>query len=111
MVFLGQIAFLLECKDTETVDIEVIAKLSNQLSRRPPTTMGCVFTTGRYTEQALMLADFAVPHRIILWTSDDIEEALAARDFKRLLVKKYEDLCMFGLTDYSPYFRSLGVRE
>ena len=111
MVFLGQILFLLECKDTETVNIAVIAKMSNQLSRQPPATMGCVFTTGGYTEQAGMLADFAVPHRIILWAAEDIEEALAARDFSKTLVKKYEDLCKFGLTDYSPYFRSLGVED
>jgi Restriction endonuclease len=106
MVFLDQIPFLLECKDRDSVDVEAIAKLRNQLLRRPPTTMGCVFTTGGYAPAALILADFAVPHQITLWSGDDIEEALAARDFKKMLIKKYEDLCMFELTDYSPYFRS-----
>jgi hypothetical protein len=107
MVFLGQIAFRVECKDTETVDITVIAKMSHQLSRRPPPTMGCIFTTGGFTEQALVLADFVVPRRIVLWAREDIEAALAARDFATRLARKYEDLCKFGLTDYSPYFKLL----
>jgi hypothetical protein len=42
---------------------------------------------------------------------EDIEEALDASDFCKTLVKKYEDLCKFGLTDYSPDFRSLGVED
>ena len=58
-----------------------------------------------------MLADFAVPHRIILWSSNHIEKAIAARDFEQMLVKKYTDLCKFGLIDDSPYFRSLGLEH
>jgi Restriction endonuclease len=107
MVFLDRLPFLVECKDRDTVDIEAVAKLRNQLSRRPPTTMGCLFITGDYTDPALILADFAVPHQITLWNGDDIEAALQARDFQAMLVKKYNDLCMFGLTDQSPNFRAL----
>jgi hypothetical protein len=107
MVFLDRLPFLVECKDRDTVDIEAVAKLRNQLSRRPPTTMGCLFITGRYTLPALILADFAIPLRITLWSRDDIEAALEARDFQATLVKKYNELCMFGLTDQSPNFRAL----
>ena len=45
--------FLIECKDKETVDIEAIAKLRNQLLRRPDTTFGCVFAADRFTAPAL----------------------------------------------------------
>jgi hypothetical protein len=111
MVFLDHIPFLIECKDSESVDIEAIAKLRNQLLRRPPVTMGCVINTGAYTLPALILTDFAVPPQITLWTGADVGVALDARDFKELLVKKYRDLCMFGLTDYSPNYQSLKVKD
>lgn len=101
MVYLGDVPFLIECKDSDSVDIEVIAKLRNQLSRRPPSTMGCVFTSGGFTGPAIILANFAVPHRITLCGREDISAAVAARDFAGLLQRKYHDLCMFGLTDYS----------
>jgi hypothetical protein len=101
MVYLGDVPFLIECKDRHTVDIEVIAKLRNQLGRRPPSTMGCVFSSGGFTEPAIVLANFAVPHRITLWARDDISQAVGARDFAGLLRRKYHDLCMFGLSDYS----------
>jgi hypothetical protein len=111
IVFFDHMPFLIECKDKDAVDVEAIAKLRNQLSRRPPTTMGCVFITGAYTLQALILADFAVPHQITLWSGGDIEAALAVRDFREVLIKKYNDLCMFGLTDYSPNYKALEVKD
>jgi Restriction endonuclease len=104
-VYMDGFAFLIECKDKDSVDIEAIAKLRNQLLRRPDTTLGCVFTAGDFTEPALTLADFAVPHRILLWPGDGIEECLKAQDFKTTLEKKYRHLCKFGLTDLSPYYR------
>jgi len=107
IVFFREIPFLIECKDKEKVDVEPIAKLHNQLSRRPPATMGCIFTTGDFTSAALTIADFMVPHRILLWSDFDIEEALSANDFERVLERKYRNLCMFGLTDDSPNYRSL----
>jgi hypothetical protein len=101
MVYLGEVPFLVECKDRPSVDIEVIAKLRNQLGRRPPSTMGCVFSSGEFTAPAIILANFAVPHRITLWARDDIGEAIEGRDFAALLRRKYHELCMFGLTDHS----------
>ncbi|MEJ7639416.1 MAG: restriction endonuclease [Singulisphaera sp.] len=111
IVYLDYLPFLVECKDKGSVDIEAIAKLRNQLLRRPPTTMGCVFNTGAYTLPALILADFAVPHQITLWSGNDIEAALEGRDFREMLVKKYRDLCKFGLTDYSPNYKALEVKD
>lgn len=110
MVYLGDVPFLIECKDRRTVDIESIAKLHGQLLRRPPTTMGCVFVSGRFTDPALVLADLATPHRITLWTGNDIQQALAVSDFQGILRQKYEDLCMYGLNDYSPNYRTLEVK-
>lgn len=111
MVFLDYVPFLIECKDKESVDIQAIAKLRNQLLRRPPATLGCLINTGAYTLPALILTDFAVPHQITLWSDVDVEAALETRDFKVMLIKKYTDLCMYGLTDYSPNYQSLEVKD
>lgn len=97
MVYLGDVPFLIECRDRSTVDIEVVAKLRSRLERRPPSTMGCVFSSGTFTEPAFVLANFAVPHRITLWSREDIAEGIARRDFARVLRGKYHELCMFGL--------------
>lgn len=105
MVYLGDVPFLIECTDRRAVDMLVIAKLRNQLMRRPPATMGCVFTSGEFTEPAALLCDFATPHRITLWSGDDITAALEARDFATPLRRKYENLCMYGFTDQSPHWR------
>jgi hypothetical protein len=109
IVYWDGLAFLLECKDRDKVDVEAIAKLRNQLLRRPDTAMGCVFVSREFTEPALILADFAVPHRILLWQGTDIENAIAARDFKSALREKYRHLCKYGLTDHSPNYPKFKV--
>lgn len=105
MVYLGEIPFLVECKDRDAIDIEAIAKMRNQLARRPHSTMGCVFVSGRFTEPAIILTDFAAPHRITLWDQIDVTDAIRTRNFALILERKYHELCMLGLTDHSPYYR------
>lgn len=108
LVYLGELAFIIECKDTkDAVDMEVIAKVCNRLARRPPTTMGCVFVAGSFSTSALLLADLTTPHRVTLWTQDDIEASFRASDFKATLEKKYRYLCQFGLVDHSTHYREL----
>lgn len=109
IAYLEGLVFLPECKDKSTVDIEAIAKLHHRLSRRPNTALGCVFITGDFSEPALTLADYALPHRILLWSGDDIETAIRDRDFKTTLIDKYRNLCKHGMTDHSPNFRTLKV--
>ncbi len=109
IVYLDGLAFLLECKDQDRVDIEAFAKLRNQLMRRPDTAMGCLFVADEFTMPALTLADYSVPHRIILWPGADIESAIAAKDFAGALRDKYRGLCKHGLTDHSPTYRALEV--
>jgi hypothetical protein len=89
------------------VDIEVIAKLRNQLLRRPDTTLGCVFTAEHFTPPALTLADFSVPHRILLWSRADIHGCLQRKDFASRLLDKYRHLCKYGMTDHSPNYKDL----
>jgi hypothetical protein len=111
MVYLGDVPFLIECKDRRVVDIEVVARLRSRLERRPPSTMGCVFSSGRFTEPAVVLANFAVPHRITLWSGEDVSEGIALRDFAAVLRRKYHELCMFGLMNQSSEFHDLKERR
>lgn len=101
--------FLIECKDKETIDIDAIAKLRNQLLRRPETTLGCVFVSGKFSAPALIVTDFSVPHRILLWSRVDIDDCIQKRDFAAALRKKYRHLCRYGLTDHSPHYQELNV--
>lgn len=107
LVYLRDTPFLVECKDRSSADIGAIAKMRNQLARRPPATMGCVFVSGAFSDPAVILTNFAAPHRITLWDGTDVAEALTARDFASTLARKYHDLCMFGLTDQSSYYREV----
>jgi Restriction endonuclease len=109
LVHLQSHTFLIECKDRDSVDIEAIAKLRNQLLRRPETTLGCVFTTGEFTEPALIITDFSVPHRILLWSGFEIEDCLKKENFGAVLLEKYRFLCKYGLTDHSPNYKGREV--
>ena len=66
LVELESLTFLIECKDKNSVAIEAIAKLINQLLRRPQTTFGCVFTSGEFTPNALLLVRLgSAPHLVL----------------------------------------------
>jgi hypothetical protein len=109
LVHLQCYTFLIECKDKDSVDVVTIAKLRNQLERRPGTTFGCVFTTGSFTDEALTITDFSVPHRILLWDELDIERSLKKKNFGAILLEKYRLLCKYGFTDHSPNFIEVEV--
>jgi hypothetical protein len=66
-----------ESKD-ETADIAIapVAKLRNQLLRRPSGTIGLLFASGRFTPAAALLAHFTLPQTILLWSRDDVEYCL-----------------------------------
>jgi hypothetical protein len=107
LVYLNDLAFLIECKGRDTADVEVIAKVRHQLERRPPTTLASIFVAGTFSAPALVLADLTSPHRVTLWARPDIDAAVEARDFKSVLVEKYRYLCRFGLLDHSPHYKNL----
>ena len=93
LVILGCHTFLVECKDKDKVAIEPVAKLRNQLLRRPETTFGCVFVSGEFTSAALVIADFSLPHRILLWSGFEVAECIKRENFKVMLQNKYRHLC------------------
>jgi Restriction endonuclease len=93
---------LIECKDEkDRINIEPIAKLRNQLHRRPSGSIGCIFSINGYTEPALILSRFVAPQAILLWEKDSIEFALKNRNFCNSLKRKYQALVEEGEPNFN----------
>ena len=93
---------LLEFKDrVGNINIESIAKLRNQLLRRPSAAIGVVFSRSGFTRPALLLAQFSAPQAILLWSGDEVEVALENRWFCKGLNTKYRICIARGLADYT----------
>jgi hypothetical protein len=97
----GGLYGLVESKDeTGNIAIAPIAKLRNQLMRRPAGTIGVVFSSQGYTEAALQLAQFALPQAILLWTGNQIEFALNNERICDLCERKYRACVDYGMVDF-----------
>ena len=102
VVYSEGLACIIECKDSSTkVNIEPIAKLRNQLLRRPTTTIGSVFSRNGFTEAAITLARFVSPQTILLWGGEEINYSLQNKNKSRFLIKKYRYCIEYGLPDYN----------
>ncbi|WP_292834771.1 hypothetical protein [Nostoc sp. JL33] len=101
MVYTDSLACLIECKDTtEEVNIEPIAKLRNQLLRRPATAIGSVFSRTGFTEAAVILTGFVAPQTILLWGGEEIEYSLGNKCICKFLVKKYRVCVHKGIPNH-----------
>jgi hypothetical protein len=101
-VFACGLYCLVEGKDEiENVAIAPIAKLRNQLLRRPAGTIGMLFSSGKFTEPAVHLAHFALPQAVLLWTGDEVEYILTKRNICESLELKYRACVDFGISDYN----------
>lgn len=102
VIYTNGLACLVECKDTgERANIEPIAKLRNQLQRRPVTVIGSIFSRSGFTESATNLARFISPQTILLWGGDEINYAIQNQCIRMALVKKYRFCVERGLPDYN----------
>jgi Restriction endonuclease len=102
-VYCSGLSCLVESKDfadTVNVDIAPIAKLRNQLLRRPASTIGLVFSRTGFTDPARHLSYFSLPQTILLWNGDEIKYALEQESICELLVFKYRKCIEDGLPDY-----------
>jgi hypothetical protein len=103
VVYHSGLACLVESKDLAArvnVDVTPIAKLRNQLLRRPASTIGLVFSRTGFTEPARHLSYFSLPQTILLWSGEEIEYALEQESICELLVLKYRVCVEDGLSDY-----------
>ncbi len=72
--------FLIESKDyKDPLNIEPIAKMRNQLMRRPSSTMGIVFGRSNFSVPMKDLTRMMNPLHILLWEVEELEEALQAQ--------------------------------
>ena len=77
-VYHGGFAYLVESKDySDPNNIEPIAKLRNQLTRRPAGTLGLLFARNGFTEPAKTLTRMINPLNILLWEFEELEKGLS----------------------------------
>jgi hypothetical protein len=101
-VYTDALSCLVECKDySSNIAIDPVAKLRNQLLRRPASVIGIVFSTTGFTEATEVLAQFTVPQTILLWDGSEIEYALKSQFMRRGLIKKYRYCIERGLPNYN----------
>lgn len=76
-VHLQNTTFLIESKDYKNpLNVEPVAKLRTQLSRRPFGTMGIVFGRSNFSVPLKDLTRMMNPLQILLWDVDELEDAL-----------------------------------
>jgi hypothetical protein len=98
----GNLYCLVESKDEEgNIAIAPIAKLRNQLLRRPAGTIGFVFSSSAFTPPAVQLAHFALPQAILLWSGDEVEKALEEARICHYAELKFRICVDQGMPDYN----------
>ncbi|MEB3311885.1 MAG: restriction endonuclease [Snowella sp.] len=102
VIYSAGLSCLVESKDfaDKNVDIAPIAKLRNQLLRRPASTIGVVFSRKGFTNPAIRLSYFFFPQTILLWNGIEIKYALDNEKICELLTLKYRACVEYGLPDY-----------
>lgn len=89
-VYVAGLSCLVEAKDTAAqVDVSFLAKLRNQLGRRPAATVGLFFSRSGFTDAALTLVTYFAPQTVLLWDEDDISYVLERESIVDALETKY----------------------
>jgi Restriction endonuclease len=100
-VYAAELACLVEAKDTaHPVNFDAVAKLRNQLQRRPAGVMGLLFSRSSFTEPATTLAQYMAPQNVLLWSGEDLGIALGRRDMVGALKAKYQRCVEEAVPDY-----------
>jgi hypothetical protein len=101
-IYSDHLSCLIECKDQEgNLAIDPVAKLRNQMLRRPTGIVGLVFSTAGFTDATKILAQYNASQAILLWNGLDLEYALNHQQCRIGLLKKYRYCVERGLPDYS----------
>lgn len=95
---------LVESKDeSASVNVEPIAKLRNQLMRRPAGAIGVCFSASGFTVPARLLANVMAPQAVLLWFPLEVDACMRAepgrRPFSSLLRHKHRIAMETGLVD------------
>lgn len=101
MILIDGLTCMVEVKDQATaVNVEPLAKIRNQLQRRPAGVLGSVFTSGQFTAPATTLAHYMAPQAILLWQGPEIDHLVTQRDFVAGLKWKHRALMQHGKPDW-----------
>ena len=96
------LSVLIEAKDqADPLSVEPIAKMRNQLLRRPAASIGAIFSRSGFSEAARHLAAFMAPQAVLLWGRKETDLMLARSGMCEALVTKYRFAVEEGLTDYN----------
>jgi hypothetical protein len=99
---------LLECKDeNDPLAIAPLAKMRNQLLRRPPSSIGLLFSTSGYTKPAQLLTGYLSGQTILLWHPEEIKQALDRRGIVSVLEDKYRVCVEEGVHDINTAIREV----
>jgi Restriction endonuclease len=99
---------LIESKDEQSpLAITPVAKMRNQLLRRPAASVGLIFSTSGYTAPAQVLAGYLGSQTILLWHPEEIDLAVQKQRIVPLLEVKYRARVEDGIHDANTAF--LGV--
>ena len=91
----------MESKDySDPNNIEPIAKLRNQLTRRPSGTLGLLFARSGFTEPDKMLTRMISPMNILLWELAELEAGLRTGARCEKLKAKYRYAVEMASLDY-----------
>jgi hypothetical protein len=93
--------FMVESKDQKDgLNVVPIAKLRNQLARRPSGLLGCVFSRSGFTPPAVILSTYCAPQAILLWKWSEIVAAVAEKKMTEALYAKHNVLLRRGIPDW-----------
>jgi hypothetical protein len=89
-VYAAGLSCLVETKDTAAlVEVTALAKLRNQLARRPASAVGLFFSRSGFTDAALALASYFAPQTVLLWNGQDVDYVLESESSTAALMAKY----------------------
>lgn len=104
-VHLKTLSCLIESKDqAQPVNAETIAKLRNQLLRRPAGCVGVLFSRTGFTKPARTVARYLAPQTVLLWIGDEVEYALREKLMATGLLAKYRHALETGFPDFNLKF-------
>lgn len=93
---------LVESKDyIEAINVEPVAKLRNQLARRPAGTLGLIFARSGYTPSAKYLVKMHTPLNILLWELEELKMAIRDQKMRQALQTKFRYAVEQALPDYN----------
>ena len=102
VIYSDGLACLIEAKDySEPINVEAVAKMRNQLMRRPAGTFGIVFARSGFTEPAKALIRWNAPLNVLLWEYPELRQAIRDGAMRRALTTKYNFAIEQGIPDYS----------